>query len=112
MKVNNVVLVGNLTRDPEAGSPGNGVVANMGLAIDNTWKDGEGNVVSGKPNFIDVEAWGQQGQHCLDTLNKGDRVILIGPLQFSQWTDDAGNDRSKHRVRARVIGKSLEFASE
>jgi len=110
MYVNSVVLVGNLTKDPEAGSPDNGTVVNFRIAVGDQKKDGDGNVVSGRVDFVDVEVWGAQGQHCKDTLKKGDRVILVGPFLLDQWTDGEGNARSKHKIKARVVGRSLEFA--
>ncbi|MCG2817753.1 MAG: single-stranded DNA-binding protein [Actinomycetia bacterium] len=110
MYVNSVVLVGNLTKDPEAGKPDNGVVANFRVAVDNQRKDDDGNVVSGRVDFVDAEVWGAQAQHCLDSLKKGSRVIVVGPLLLDQWTDGEGNARSKHKVKVRVIGRSLEFA--
>ena len=110
MYVNSVVQVGNLTGDPEAGSPDNGTVANFRIAVGNEKKDEDGKVVSGRVDFIDVECWGVQGQNCLDTLKKGDRVILVGLLVHDRWEADDGTKHSKHNIKAKTVGKSLEFA--
>ena len=112
MYVNSIVVVGNLTKDPEAGHPESGVVANFRVAVDSQRKDDEGKVVSGRLDFIDAEVWGSQGQSCLDHLKIGDRVILAGLLALDQWEDGDGNKRSKHKIKVKAIGRSLEFGVE
>ena len=100
---NKVILIGNLTRDPELKSlPGGSSVAELGLAIneDYTAKDG------GKKEqvtFVDIEAWGRTAENAAQYLSKGDPVLVEGSLKLDQWETD-GQKRSKMRVRAfRVV---------
>lgn len=107
MYVNTVTLVGNLTKDPERGKSQNGTIANMRIAVDKKWTDKEGNEQK-NTRFIDVETFGVQADNCLDSLHVGDRVIMVGPLEYDEW-ETADGKRSKLKIKAVVVGKTLEF---
>ncbi|MCA1808550.1 MAG: single-stranded DNA-binding protein [Kiritimatiellia bacterium] len=98
--LNYVVLIGNLTRDPELRStPGGVSVVDLGLAVNDTYKNKAGENVE-TTCFVDVVAWGRQAETCDQYLKKGSPVLVEGRLQFDQWESKDGEKRSKLRVRA------------
>ena len=97
--INYVLMMGNLTRDPETRKVGNGVsVASFGLAVDEQKKkDG----AAPRPCFVDIVAWDKQADVCAQYLRKGSRVLVEGRVQMDEWTDkESGAKRTKLRVRA------------
>jgi single-strand DNA-binding protein len=102
---NKVILIGNLTRDPECRTFANGgKVANFGLAVNHKRKNTQTGLLEDEPMFIDCEAfnWGERGtlaniveQYC----RKGGLVCLEGRLRLDQWDDKTtGAKRSKHKL--------------
>jgi single-strand DNA-binding protein len=97
---NKVVLMGNLTRDPEVRQLASGTaVGDLGVAINERYKDKDG-AWQEKPVFVDVTAWGKTAENCDKYLNKGSAVLIEGRLQFDQWETDDGQKRSKLKVVA------------
>jgi len=97
---NRVVLMGNLTKDPDLKKAANGApVADLALAVNErrNGKDGESVETT---CFIDLVAWGKQAQACAQHLSKGSPVLVDGKLQFDQWESQQGERRTKLRVRA------------
>ena len=111
MSLNQVVVVGNLTEDPRKGNTASVTVANMRMASDFRVTDPEGNKIE-RTEYVDVEAYGVMGENCLASLRKGSRVIVAGYLRYDEWQDSEGNKRSKLKVKASVVGDSLEFAKK
>jgi single-strand DNA-binding protein len=104
---NKVILMGNLTRDPEvrATSGGQSVTA-LGLATNRTYTvGGPGGEKREEVTFIDVDFWGKRGEVIAQYLKKGDPIFIEGRLSFRQWDDKEGNKRSK----LSVTGESFEF---
>jgi single-strand DNA-binding protein len=98
--MNRVFLMGNLTRDPELRhTPGGTAVADLGVAVNETFTNKDGKRVESKC-FADVVAWGKQAEACAQYLAKGAPVLVEGGLQFDQWETDKGEKRSRLRVRA------------
>lgn len=98
--MNHVILLGNLTRDPEARSiTGGQSVADLGLAVSENYKDKDGKLVE-KPCFVDIVVWGKQAESCRQYLKKGAPVLIEGKLQYDQWTTEGGEKRNKIRVKA------------
>lgn len=98
--LNHVILMGHLTRDPELRKLPSGVsVADVGLAVNERYKDKDGNWVE-RPTFIDNVIWGKQAENCAEYLKKGAPVLIEGRLQLDQWETETGEKRSKLRVRA------------
>ena len=100
---NRVVLMGNLTRDPqlrEAGSSGL-KVCEMGIAVGEKRKDASGNVRD-VPCFVDFEAWDRLAELCAQYLRKGSPVLVEGKLQMDSWEKD-GQKRTKLKVRAMTV---------
>lgn len=98
--LNKVFLIGNLTRDPELRHTNSGMaVCEMGLAVSRRY------VSNGQDKeevcFVDILAWGKQGESCQRHISKGDPILVEGRLQLDQWSDrDSGAKRSKLRVVA------------
>lgn len=98
---NKVILLGNLTRDPEMKYLPNGnAVTNFGLAMSDKYTDRESGEQRETVCFVDVEAWGRQGEIVNEYLSKGSPVFLEGTLKFDSWETPEGEKRSKLRVRA------------
>lgn len=99
---NEVVLIGNLTRDPELRyTPGGDAVTGVGLAVNESWKDKTGNWQE-KTHFIDVTLWRDLAEAAAE-MRKGDPVLVSGRLMNESWTDKEGNKRSSTRVEARRV---------
>jgi single-strand DNA-binding protein len=98
--LNRVFLMGNLTRDPEVRyTPSGTAVGDLGLAINETYKNKDGEAVE-TTVFIDVEVWARQAETCMEYLHKGSPVFVEGRLKLDQWTNQQNEKRSKLRVRA------------
>jgi single-strand DNA-binding protein len=107
---NQVVLVGNLTADPELKFTNNGVaVANFRLAVTPRVRDGE-QWRDGETSFFRINVWRQQAEHLGDSLGKGDRAIVTGRLRTRSWETPEGEKRSVTEVEADEVGASLKFA--
>ena len=96
---NKVILMGNLTRDPETRTTPNGQsVTNFSLAVNRTWRDGSGEQQEAV-SYIDCVAWGKPGEIIAQYLGKGRAVLVSGRLDQRSWDDkDSGQKRSKIEV--------------
>jgi single-strand DNA-binding protein len=97
--LNKVFLIGNLTRDPELRvTPKGTAVCQFGLAVNRQYKD-ESGATRDETAFIDIEAWGKQGELCSKYLQKGSLAFIEGRLKFDSWEDkQSGQKRSKLKV--------------
>ena len=106
---NRVVLVGNLTRDPQVRqTPAGTSVADLGLAASERYRNKEGEQVE-TTCFVDIVAWGRQAETCGQYLSKGSPVLVEGRLQLDRWETEDGQKRSRIRVRAdrvRFMGRA------
>lgn len=94
---NKVVLLGNLTRDPELRSTPNGQsVCSFSLAINRTWRNASGEQQEAV-DFIDCNAWGKAGEIISQYMQKGRALLVSGRLQHRSWEQD-GQKRSKVEV--------------
>lgn len=99
--VNKVILIGNLGADPELRYTGSGTaVCNMRIATNESYKDGEGNLVE-KTEWHNVVAWARLAEICGEFLKKGRRVYFEGSLQTRSWDDQDGNTRYSTEIKAR-----------
>ena len=100
--MNNVVLVGRLTRDPELKYiPGSGTaVTNFAIAVDRefTGKDGKKEV-----DFIDIQVWGKSAENCANYIGKGSLVAIQGSIRVDSYQDQEGNNRKITRVNANRV---------
>ena len=95
---NRVILMGNLTRDPELKTlPSQTMVCDFALAVNRRWKDSSGEARE-EVLFIDCAAFGKTGQTIGESLTKGRPIHIEGRLKFEQWEQDDGQRRSKIRV--------------
>lgn len=96
---NKVILMGNLTRDPETRTTPNGQsVTNFSLAVNRTWRDASGEQQEAV-SYIDCVAWGKPGEIIAQYLGKGRAVLVSGRLDQRSWDDkDSGQKRSKVEV--------------
>ena len=109
---NSVILVGNVTRDPELRfTPTGQAVANFGLAVNRRWQNRQSQEWEEATSFFDVVAWGEMGEHAAESLSKGSRVLVEGRLEQRSWETDGGERRSKVEVVADEIGPSLRWAT-
>ena len=103
--INRVVLVGNLTRDPELRhTPSGTAVCSLRLAVNTRRKDESGQWTD-KPNYFDITVWGQQGENCAQYLAKGRPVAIDGRLEWSEWEAQDGAKRQA----VEVIAESVQF---
>ena len=101
--INRVVLVGNLTRDPELRhTPSGMAVCSLRLAVNTRRKDETGQWVD-KPNYFDITVWGNQGERCAQYLSKGRPVGIDGRLEWREWETPEGNTRQAVDVVADTV---------
>jgi single-strand DNA-binding protein len=103
--INRVVLVGNLTRDPELRHTAGGTpVCNLGIAVNGRKRDESGNWVD-KPNFFRISVFGNQAENCAQYLAKGRPVAIDGRLDWRQWEAQDGSKREA----VDIIAESVQF---
>ncbi len=92
--VNKVILIGNLTRDPELRqSEERKSVCTFGLATNRNYTDGDGEKHE-ETGFYRIVAFGKLGEFCNQYLRKGRKVYLEGRLHSHSWTDNEGNQKA------------------
>lgn len=96
---NKVYLIGNLTRDPELRvTPKGTSICQFGIAVNRQFKD-ESGAMRDDTTFVDIEAWGKQGETISKYCTKGRPLFIEGRLKLDQWEDKAsGQKRSKLKV--------------
>lgn len=98
---NRIILIGNLTKDPELRyTPQGTPVASFRIAVNSRYKQGEES--REEALFIDVVTFGKQAETCSQYLNKGKSVLVEGRLQERKWESD-GQQRSKVEVVAQTV---------
>lgn len=99
---NQVILMGNLTRDPELRTTPNGAsVCSFSLALNRSYKNAEGDWTEAT-DFIDIVAWGPLGERVAQYLSKGRAALVNGRLQSRSWEQD-GQKRNKVEVVAQDV---------
>jgi single-strand DNA-binding protein len=102
--INRVVLVGNLTRDPELRqTPGGMPVCSLRIAVNTRRKDNATGQWTEKPNYFDVTVWGAQGENCAQYLSKGRPVGIDGRLEWREWDAQDGTKRQAVEVIADTV---------
>ncbi len=97
---NRVILMGNLTRDPQLKYlPSNTAVCEFGLAVNHRYRDRDGNQKE-EVCFVDVAVFGRAGETINQYMGKGRPILIEGRLKLDQWTGQDGQRRSKHSVIA------------
>lgn len=117
---NRVVMIGNLTRDPDYKQLQSGqAVCRLGLATNRQFKNRQTGSMVQEVCYVDIDVWGPQAESCKQYLQKGRPVLIEGRLKFDTWEDPNGQTRSKHSIVAdRVVflssgtGAGAELAEE
>ena len=95
---NKVILVGNLTRDPQTSYlPSQTPACEIGLAVNRKWQGTDGQKKE-EACFIDCRAYGKQAETIQQYMTKGKPILVEGRLQLDTWEGKDGQKRSKHRV--------------
>jgi single-strand DNA-binding protein len=110
---NQVVLVGNLTDDPELRYTPSGVpVATFTVAVNRRQRDpATGEWKDGETSFIRCNVWRQQAENAAESLTKGTRALVVGRLRQRSWETPEGQKRSVTEVEVENVGPSLEWAT-
>src|SRR6187397_3726110 len=104
--INRVVLVGNLTRDPEMKHlPSGTALCSLRIAVNTRRKDESGQWTD-KPNYFDVSVWGAQGESCAQYLAKGRPVAIDGRLEWRVWE---ATDGSGKRQAVEIVADNVQF---
>ena len=102
--INRVVLVGNLTADPELRhTPSGTAVCKLRLAVNSRRKDESGQWVE-KPNYFSITVWGNQGESCAQYLSKGRPVAVDGRLDWREYEKDGVK-----REGIEIVADSVQF---
>jgi single-strand DNA-binding protein len=102
---NRVILVGNLTRDPELRYLTSGMgVTDIGLAVNDRRKNANGEWVD-ETTFVDVTLWGRTAEVATEYLSKGSPVLIEGRLKLDSWETQDGQKRSK----LKVVGEKMQM---
>ncbi|MFN0076246.1 MAG: single-stranded DNA-binding protein [Prosthecobacter sp.] len=103
---NKVMLIGNLTRDPEVRyTPKGSAVCDIGLAINRVYTSDSGEKVE-EVTFVDVVLWGKTAELAGKYLHKGRPVHIEGRLQMESWEDKATGQK---RTKLKVVGEQMQF---
>lgn len=104
---NRVIIMGNLTRDPELRhTPSGAAVCDLRVAVNESYRSKDGERVE-RPLYVDVVVWNQQAETCNQYLAKGSPIFVEGRLQYDEWKTPQGETRSK----LRIIANRVQFMS-
>jgi single-strand DNA-binding protein len=103
---NRVILVGNLTRDPELRyTPKGTAVVRLGVAVNRQWKTDSGEARE-EVTFVDVDSFGRQAEVIAQYLKKGRPILVEGRLKYESWDDKQTNQK---RSKLMVVLESFQF---
>ena len=106
--LNKVFLIGNLTRDPELRTTPKGTaICQFGLAVNRQFKD-ESGATRDETTFVDIEAWGKQGELVSKYLSKGSPAMVEGRLKLDQWEDKTSGQK---RSKLKIVLDNVQFLS-
>ena len=110
---NQVVIVGNLTRDPELRyTPNGAALVKFGVAVSRRVKDDvSGQWKDAETSFFDVTAWRTLAENVAESLAQGNRVVVVGRLRTNSWETPEGEKRSKIEIEAEEVAPSLKWAT-
>jgi single-strand DNA-binding protein len=104
--INSVVLVGNLTRDPELrATPSGTSVCSLRVAVNDRVKDPTTGEWGDKPNYFDVDVFGGQGERCAQYLARGRQVAIAGRLRWREWETQDGQKRQA----VSIVADNVQF---
>jgi len=103
---NKVILVGNLTRDPELRyTPKGTAIAKIGLAVNHKWRSESGDLKE-EVTFVDVEVWSKTAENVGQYMRKGSPILIEGRLRLDTWDDKQTNQKRSKMV---VVGETVQF---
>lgn len=103
---NKVILVGNLTRDPELRyTPKGTAIAKLGLAVNRVWTT-EGGEKKEEVTFVDVDVFGRTAENVGQYMRKGRPILIEGRLRLEQWDD---KQTGQKRSRLGVVAETVQF---
>jgi single-strand DNA-binding protein len=106
--LNKVFLIGNLTRDPELRvTPKGTAICSFGLAVNRQYRD-ESGTARDETTFVDIEAWGKQGELVSKYLTKGSPCMVEGRLRLDAWEDKTSGQK---RSKLKVVLDNVQFLS-
>lgn len=109
MAFNKVILLGNLTADPETRTtPSGQSVTSFSLAVNRTWNDAGGQRQE-ETSFINCTAWGQRGEAIAKYVQKGRQLLVSGRLQQRSWDD---KETGKKRSAIDVVVEEFSFVND
>lgn len=106
MSLNKVLLIGNLTRDPELRStPSGQSVASFGLATNRVWKDPQSGEKKEAVEFHNIVMWRRLAEIAGQYLRKGSKIFLEGRLQTNSWQDQSGSKK----YRTEIVAENMQM---
>src|SRR5215472_16060648 len=103
---NKVILVGNLTRDPELRyTPKGTAIAKIGLAVNRVWRNEAGETKE-EVTFVDVDVFGRTAENVGQYMRKGRPILIEGRLKLEQWDD---KQTGQKRSRLGVVAETVQF---
>ncbi len=104
-----VTVIGNLTKDPDLRfTPSGDAVASMRVAVNERIKDGA-EWKDGEPSFYEVKVWRKLAEQAAESLQKGQRIVVVGKMKIETYTTKDGEQRSSVVITADEIGESIRF---
>lgn len=104
---NKVILIGNLTRDPELRYTSKGMaIAKLGLAVSRSWRDANSGELKEEVTFVDIDAFGKQAETLGQYMKKGRPLFVEGRLRLDTWEDKQTNQK---RSRLGVVLEAFQF---
>lgn len=106
--LNKVMIIGNMTRDPELKyTPKGTAVADISLAVNRKWNDVQGNKQE-ETTFVGITLWGKTAELVNQYVKKGDPLYVEGRLTQETWED---KETGKKQTKTKVIGENIQFIS-
>jgi len=109
---NQVIIVGNLTDDPELRyTPNGAAVCKFRVAVNRRFRDEAGQWKDGDTSYFTVNAWRSLAENIAESLTRGTRVLVAGRLQWRSWETQDGEKRTTVEIEADEVGPSLRWAT-
>jgi len=110
--MNQVVIVGNLTDDPELRyTPNGAAVVKFRVAVNRRYQDQSGQWKDGDTSYFTVNGWRTLAENVAESLTQGTRVVVVGRLRTNTWETPEGDKRSKVEIEAEEVAPSLKWAT-
>ena len=110
--MNQVVIVGNLTDDPELRyTPNGAAVVKFRVAVNRRYQDQSGQWKDAETSYFTVNAWRTLAENSAESLTRGSRVVVVGRLQTRSWETQEGDKRTVTEIEADELGPSLRWAT-